>query len=293
MITKTDLNWWLGLEPELDWQFATTYADGAPHEYVAEGHALGLTHDDFVRAAHVIRTFGEPMKFYKQTRIYLTTSTGWKYWTMNADLSQTCLVNRGRAEHAYGVQNAPRTASGLESTYDALASEWDQKYGMTNEEKDATTGLIRDQFGDKLWRTLDVGCGTGWILDAGLVEPIRYVGVDPSTAMLNVLVSKHPHLAGLHPTTWAGATQERVLCGTQYDTVLCLGGAASHLTPQDIVQLQLRAKRGAIVMHWAPEQDPTIGKRLDLGELSRSATCDIAMKLEPIGRFIAAVVPSV
>ena len=34
LITRDDLRWWLDLEPELDWQFATTYAEGAPHEYV-------------------------------------------------------------------------------------------------------------------------------------------------------------------------------------------------------------------------------------------------------------------
>ena len=70
MITKNDLNWWLSLEPELDWQFATTYASGAPHEYVVAGRTPGLTEDDVARAAHVIRTYGEPMKFYKETRIY-------------------------------------------------------------------------------------------------------------------------------------------------------------------------------------------------------------------------------
>ena len=50
MITKNDLNWWLSLEPELDWQFATTYASGAPHEYVVAGRTPGLTEDDVARA---------------------------------------------------------------------------------------------------------------------------------------------------------------------------------------------------------------------------------------------------
>ena len=291
MITKADLNWWLDLEPELDWQFATTYADGAPHEYVAEGRAAGLTHDDFVRAAHVIRTYGEPMKFYKQTRIYLTTQLGWKHWTMDADIRQTGLVNRGRAEHIYGVQNAPRSASGVESAYDAVASEWDAEFGMTDEEKVATANLILDHFGEKLWRTLDVGCGTGWILDAGLVEPVRYVGVDPSTAMLNVLVAKHPHLAAIHPMTWADAYRKRVLCGTMYDTVLSLGGSASYLAPHEITQIQQRARRGVILMHWAPEQNPLMGDRPKDAAASLSAAGQMAIKVVRIGRFVATVVP--
>src|SRR4051812_4649925 len=76
MITRADLAWWLDLEPELDWRFATTYADGAPHEYVAAPRTGGLDDSDYARAAHVILTFGEPMKFYKSTRIYLTTPMG-------------------------------------------------------------------------------------------------------------------------------------------------------------------------------------------------------------------------
>ncbi|MGI8393457.1 hypothetical protein [Leucobacter sp. W1038] len=37
MILNSDLKWWLNLEPEPDWQYATTYAEGAPHEYVVAG----------------------------------------------------------------------------------------------------------------------------------------------------------------------------------------------------------------------------------------------------------------
>jgi hypothetical protein len=47
----------------------------------------------------VIHTFGVPMKSYRSTRIYLTTPMGWKHWTMDRDLDETRLVNRGRVEH--------------------------------------------------------------------------------------------------------------------------------------------------------------------------------------------------
>ena len=58
MITRDDLNWWLELAPTLDWTFAKTYAETAPHDYVVEGRTDGITHDDMVRAARVIHTFG-------------------------------------------------------------------------------------------------------------------------------------------------------------------------------------------------------------------------------------------
>lgn len=75
-ITENDLQWWIDLIPELDWAFAVTYAEGAPHEYICD-RTPGITPDEFVRAARVIHAFGEPQKFYRRTRIYLVHD-GWK-----------------------------------------------------------------------------------------------------------------------------------------------------------------------------------------------------------------------
>lgn len=290
VITKQDLNWWLEKEVELDWQFATTYAKGAPHEYVAFNRTEGLTKEDFVRAAHVIRTFGEPHKFYKTTRIYLTTPTGWRHWTMDHDLNETGLVNRCSIRHIYGVQNAPVTASGIDSSYDPLATMWDELWGMTEAEKSATVSLIRSTFGDKLWRTLDVGCGTGFPLDAGLAESVRYVGIDPSTAMLNCLVAKHAHLAGVHPMSFDEATRTQVLCGTRFDTVLALGGSASHLGASDITELLNRTKRSVLLMQYKPgigEQMNTVDKSTAAESFQAAAV--LATSQHEIGRFIASV----
>lgn len=290
MITKQDLKWWIEKETELDWQFATTYAEGAPHEYVALGRTDGLTAEDFERAAHVIRTFGQPGKFYKSTRIYLTTPTGWRHWTMDRALNETGLVNRGESHHEYGAQNAPITASGRHSSYDALASAWDEKWGMTELERAATADLIRTVFGQKLRRTLDVGCGTGFPIDTGLVEAVRYTGIDPSTAMLNCLVAKHPHLAGVHPMTFDQAKSKRILCGTRFDTVLALGGSASYLRPSDIQELRDRSKRSVILMHYRPDFDsPAQDLELDVASQSLWAASELAVSQHEIGRFIGSV----
>jgi hypothetical protein len=294
MITRDDLNWWLDMEARLDWQFATTYAEGAPHEYVVADKTPGFTHADVVRAAHVIRTFGEPAKFYNTTRIYLTTPMGWKHWDMQGghiDGSEITLINRGRAEHVYGVQNAPRTASGIESAYEGVATTWDAEHGMTDDEKAETASLIGEVFGDRLWRTLDVGCGTGWPLDLGLADSVRYVGIDPSAAMLNTLVAKHPHLAGVHPMKFSDVIERRVLCGTKYDTVLALGGSASYLAPDDIAALRGVAKGPMLLMHYAPGEVPVT---VDLdGEAAAASLDAAAAEAEPqatIGRFIASVI---
>ena len=48
-------------------------AKRAPHWYIVAGKTPGISYDDFIRAGRVIRTFGEPGKFYRMTRLYLFT----------------------------------------------------------------------------------------------------------------------------------------------------------------------------------------------------------------------------
>ena len=153
--------------------------------------------------------------------------------------------------------------------------------------------LIRRRFGDKLGRTLDVGCGTGWPVTAGLADPVRYVGVDPSTGMLNALIARHAIVAGVHPMSWGDAVRNRVLCGTTYDTVLSLGGAASYLSPLELRHLQSRARRGALLMHYEPGQQPITGD-LDPVAAARSlaAVSTLATEQTQVGRFITSFVPA-
>ena len=114
MTTDDDLNWWLALAPTLEWTFARTYAETAPHSYVVLNRTAGMTREDYVRAAHVIHTFGPPAKFYSMTSIYLTSPDGRvKWWTMDRDLSDTGLINQSTTERLYGVQNAASTHSGF------------------------------------------------------------------------------------------------------------------------------------------------------------------------------------
>jgi len=201
-ITTDDLEWWLELIHELDWGVAVTYAEGAPHEYVRAGHTPGFTAEHCVRAARVIRTFGEPAKFYKTTRIYLTDANGWKYWDMaDADVTISGIINRARVEHVYGAQNAPRTKSETLTAYDSVATEWDRSLGATDDERDQLIELVGSLGTFTNRRILDIGCGTGLALDLGITEQVRYVGIDPSQAMLNQLVLKYPRLAGVHAMT--------------------------------------------------------------------------------------------
>lgn len=79
----SDLRCWLDLAPRLEWIFAKTYAETAPHSYVVLGRSPGLTREDYVRAGRVIRTYGEPGKYYRSTNLYLySEDRQFKYWAM-------------------------------------------------------------------------------------------------------------------------------------------------------------------------------------------------------------------
>lgn len=227
MTTEEDLAWWLTLAPQLDWTFARTYAETAPHSYVVLNRTTGMTREDYVRAAHVICTFGEPAKFFTTTSIYLTSPDGRvKWWTMDRDLSRTDLVNQATTERLYGVQNAPSTYSGTHTSYDAIATVYDEQDPTSEEEARRLRELVAPYLGDFPPAVLDVGCGTGRILDLALTTPDRYAGVDPSQPMLNMLVRKHPHVAAVYPMAIEQAVESHLFTPGQFEIVTAYGSAA-------------------------------------------------------------------
>ena len=107
--TSDDLRWWLDLAPTLKWTWAKTYADFAPHWYVVHGKTPGLTMADLVRAGRVIRTFGEPGKFYSRTNLYLFTEDRrlkfWAMWESDPSPEDADLINLARTDKVYGRQD--------------------------------------------------------------------------------------------------------------------------------------------------------------------------------------------
>lgn len=219
-ITQLDLDWWLSRAAELEWTFAKTYAETAPHHYVVENRTPGVTHDDMVRAARVIHTFGQPGKYYSLTKIYLVSPDGkYRWWTEDKHFTDTTLVNRATTELYYGIQNAPSTVSGIESPYDAIATTWDVDHPIADGEADRLKRLLAGVRGKYPPHVLDIGCGTGRVLDLGLATPDRYAAVDSSQAMLNVLVRKHPRLAAVSPVDVRAALAAAVFTPGQFDWV--------------------------------------------------------------------------
>jgi len=249
-ITQADFDWWVGLAPALEWTFARTYAQTAPHSYVVLGRTAGMTNGDYVRAGRVIHTFGRPEKFYGMTSIYLTSPDGrLKWWTMDIEVTETNLINQATSDRLYGVQNAPSTDSGVKTPYDGLATAYDQLHPASDEMTGTLRGAVASLSGDFPPAVLDVGCGTGRVLDLGVTTPDRYAGVDPSQPMLNQLVRKHPNVGALYPMRIEQALAAWLFTPGQFEIVTVLLSDVDRLDDDTIAGLAGIASRGLIVAH--------------------------------------------
>ena len=231
-----------------EWTFARTYAETAPHHYVVEGRTSNVTHDDMVRAARVIHTFGQPGKYYSLTKIYLVSSDGkYRWWTEDHHFTDTTLVNRATTELLYGVQNAPSTASRTKSPYDEIATTWDFEHPMAPGEAENVKRLLSAVRGTYPPHVLDLGCGTGRVLDLELASPDRYAGVDSSQAMLNLLVRKHPKVAAVYPVDVREALSSGLFTPGQFDWVVL--DSAVELTAAERAQVEQIAQLAVITVN--------------------------------------------
>ena len=184
-IAQKDLDWWLDLAAGVEWIFARTYAESAPHSYVVLGRTAGMTRADYIRAGRVIHTFGRPGKFYGMTSIYLTSPDGaLKWWTMDADVSETTLINQATTDRLYGVQNAPVTDSTEVTEYDAIATAYDDIHPWPmappiTSERPWRASRVSTHLRSSTWDVAPAGCST-----SGSLPPIGTPGSIPVSRCL-------------------------------------------------------------------------------------------------------------
>lgn len=105
---------------------------------------------------------------------------------------------------------------------------------------------------------LDVGCGTGLLLDYVDMPVECYTGIDPSGPMLDVLKRKHPAYAGrVHQVRFEDYT------GPQVDLVVSLFGVASYIDPLHVRRLVDYVRPGGrwFVMFYRDGYHPVVCER--------------------------------
>lgn len=90
--------------------------------------------------------------------------------------------------------------------YDRIAGEYDDHY---TDPKDILENNVIQAMLSRIITpestVLDIGCGTGLVLDLVEIDPANYIGIDPSQAMLHKLSEKYPEHKVIHGTYEEGA----------------------------------------------------------------------------------------
>lgn len=157
---------------------------------------------------------GRPFKMFKLN--------GYKYWTMGAPLKDTILINR-----AVCLSH---------NEYDAIADQYQGLFLDDESEKENREVISKI---DIQGSVLDIGCGSGLLLDYADIFPLDYTGIDPSFKMLEYFKKKHPN----HFTI--NCAFEDFQPEIKFGTIISLFGSPSYITPGAISRVRsMLAKDG-------------------------------------------------
>lgn len=203
------------------WIFAKTRAKINPHHYT-----LKREWDDpdaFDWAVQFIADHGYKKWFGRRPYLQLNVNERF-YWAMS---------EAGVAEL---INVKPRgKQSNDDPPYDAVADVYDEMY--SDPESLNQNRLLFERLGDLSGLSvLDVGCGTGLLLDHPGIGP-SYLGIDPSGKMLHYLKERHPDRNVLR-------TELGAFVGARYDLVVALFGVGNYLTEDELRRIPLLLRPG-------------------------------------------------
>lgn len=194
--------------------FARTMPEN-PHHYTLRKN--WARDEEFVEAVLWMREYGYS-EIYKGRPYTMYNLNGHKYWTMGAPIDYssgkpcTILINRKRLDY--------------QSDYDLIADRYDAMFADEASHNENLEVFNRLGF-DGRGRVLDIGCGTGLFLD--YVKTEQYVGIDPSTKMLQRSIEAHQAVPGRLERV--NARLEEFHDAEGFDLIVALFGAANYVEP--------------------------------------------------------------
>jgi hypothetical protein len=201
---------------ESNWILAKSMPEN-PHQYM-----LRRESDDaeFVRFVLIIRKYGFRMKYGRSWYICLRVNDFY-YWTMgcpihNCPKTGTILINRKECRLAGDY------------SYDAIAADYESEFSndVYADEDVQTADLISRH--NTSGKTLEIGCGSGMVTRNLIFNREQYVGIDPSTNMLEKFhaIEQLTGLKTINTDFESFATREK------FNFVFATYGAASYVRPE-------------------------------------------------------------
>lgn len=147
--------------------------------------------------------------------------------------------------------------------YDKMAADYDFLYAdpRYRAEDEAVANALRPHLTGSV---LDVGCGTGLLLEYAADTITHYMGIDPSTGMLARMLQKHPTARVMQ------SAFEDFTVSSRVDLLVSLFGAASYVRPTHYEGLRDSGTDYFIMFYrpgYAPEYDPADVLKTDYGRI--------------------------
>lgn len=120
-----------------------------------------------------------------------------------------------------------------EQAYDIVADEYDLSFSsdISLAEDRVIKSDLKEFFDGG--SVLDIGCGTGYLLDLMPITPSRYTGIDISGRMIEVARKKHPEHQFIKSDAYAFLSG-LIKSGEKYDYIISLWCALSYAPKQTV-----------------------------------------------------------
>lgn len=205
-----------------------------------------------------------------------------KYWTMWERINKdgrpwTILINRKHIDKA-GT-----------SHYDYISGMYDN-YTLTEQKFHETEEVMERIAYKRGERILDIGCGTGSLLDVASddIDIEGYVGIDKSNGMLNELYKKHGFVDARN------CTFEDFFSAEKFDKVVSLFGSFSYISPRYLgkVEHYLNCGGKALLMFYSTDYHPSLYAKTSIEipyyMFRRSVFDETEWKITQLGDYMVA-----
>ena len=219
LVPLGEMGWFAARMKNHSFHFAKTLWRN-PHHYTLLRH--WESEEDFYKCVEFIQRYGYGEMFPPGPRglpYTLFNVNGYKYWSMTNENGHPMIINR-------------KTVS-YKTDFCVVAEDYDGMFSSEPYRRETREAmeLVGDCSGV---RVLDIGAGTGAFLDihGGSVAPEDYVALEPSKAMSDKLIAKHPAFAG--SVVNVGFED---FCDGSFDVVVSMFGSPSYIRPPYIQRI--------------------------------------------------------